>query len=72
MKYKIDSGHKTHLPICLTCGWRGNIEQTKLNALLSIQRHGKNCHPGENDNIRVALYKATHIIRTPLDTPTDS
>lgn len=72
MKYKIDSSHKTHLPICLSCGWRGDIEPTKMNALLAVQRHGKNCHPGENDSIRAALYKASRIIATPLDTPTNS
>lgn len=66
MKYKIDSGHKTHLPICLTCGWRGDIEQTKLNALLALQKHRARAHKEDPDYIRAKIARATRIISKPL------
>ncbi|MDU5380533.1 MAG: hypothetical protein E6132_10940 [Actinomyces sp.] len=48
MRYRIDSSTLTHLPICRDCGWRGNPETSKLAALIALQRHQRDIHPGES------------------------
>lgn len=44
---RIDKSDRTFLPICLDCGWRGDIEPNQIAALTAGARHERRAHVGE-------------------------
>lgn len=58
MRYRIDSTHTDHLPIC-ECGWRGDPAMSRLEALAMLTRHQHRAHNGdEATGLRVARSRA--------------
>ena len=60
MRYRIDSSMVDHLPICLSCGWRGDPRPTSLAALADVSRHQRRAHPGWDgaDGLRANIARA--------------
>ena len=44
---RVDKSDRTFLPICLNCGWRGDVEPNQIAALTAGARHENRAHHGD-------------------------
>lgn len=47
MPFKIDRGGCTFLPLCTSCGWRGQPMPDPTSALRAARHHEIRAHPGD-------------------------